>query len=51
MYPLTCGWVQWILSYIGVLGRGFLPFPACTSSAATADAEELEDYGLEVEST
>ena len=51
MYPLTCGWVQWILSYIGVLGRGFLPFPAYASSAAMAEVEELEDDGLEVEST
>ena len=51
IYPLTCGWVQWILSYIGVLGRGFLPFPACVSSAAMADVEELEDDGLEVEPT
>ena len=50
IYPLTCGWVQWTLSYIGELGRGCLPFPACTA-ATMADVEELEDDSLEVVST
>ena len=46
---LWMGTVNFII--YGVLGRGFLPFPACTSSAATTDVEELEDDDLEVEST
>ena len=48
MYPLTYGWVQWMLSCIGLLGRGYLPFPACAAAATIADAEELEDDHLEV---
>ena len=48
MCPLTCGWMQWMLSCIGLLGMGCLPFPACAAAATMADVEELEDNGLKI---
>ena len=51
MYPLTCGWVQWMLSYIWVTWEGLPAFSSLCAAATMADVEELEDDGLEVGST
>ena len=37
-----------MLSYIGLLERGCLPFPACVAATTMTDVDELEDDGLEV---